>query len=153
EPLQTLALSPDGKHLALVGFTSKPPGPGIVPAAGVVLGDSYFPEPFVRMRDIATGKEVMRFIEPGHEKKAEAARGFESLTFTPDGKTLLAGAVDGTLYAGTLAGAKEPRGIWRGSGRITAVAASFDSRTAAVAIGAAIHLIDLASGKDIFPIT
>jgi RNA polymerase sigma factor (sigma-70 family) len=152
ESLQTLALSPDGKHLAFVGFITKPPGPGIVPAPGVILGDFYYPEPFVHVWDVAAEKEVRRFMEPGHEKKPDEARGFESLAFTPDGKTLLAGSVDGGMYTCSLERSKEPRRIWQGSGRVSAVTASPDSKTAAVAVGSTIHLIDLASGKDVFPI-
>src|SRR5262249_56973757 len=32
KPLQTLALSPDRKLLAIIGYITKPPGPGVVPA-------------------------------------------------------------------------------------------------------------------------
>jgi RNA polymerase sigma factor (sigma-70 family) len=153
EHVQALTLSPDGKLLAIVGFVTKPPGPGVVPAPGVVLGDFYYPAPFVRIWDVATGKEVRRFIEPGQDKKPDDGRGFESLAFSSDGKTLLAGAVDGALYACTLAADKEPRRVWRGAARINVVAVSRDNKSAAVAIGATIHLIDLATGKDVFPMT
>src|SRR5262249_10352727 len=151
KPLQTLALSPDRKLLAIIGYITKPPGPGVVPAGpGIVLGDMYYPEPFIRIWDIDTGKEVRRFGEPGHEKKAEDGRGFKSVDFTADGKTLLASAVDGALYACSLAGAQEPRRVWRGPGRISAIAASPNGKIAAVATGSTVYLIDVASGKDVF---
>jgi RNA polymerase sigma factor (sigma-70 family) len=150
-PIQTLALSPDGKLLATVGYVTKPPKAA---AAGGGFVIDYIPEPFIHIWDVATGKEVRRFVEPAWEKKAEEKRGFRSLAFVSDGKTLLAATYyDGALYACTLAGAKEPRRVWRSSAQISAVAASPDGKTAAVATGSTVHLIDLASGKDISPIT
>jgi WD40 repeat protein len=150
--LKTLALSPDGKFLAIVGYITKPAKPAAGAAGGGFVIES-FPEPIIRIWDVAAGKEMRRFVEPAWEKKTEEKRGFWSLAFVPGGKSLLAAAVDGTLYVCDLAGAKDPRRGWGSSAQISALAASPDSKIAAVATGSTVHLIDLASGKDVFPIT
>jgi RNA polymerase sigma factor (sigma-70 family) len=147
-PLQTLALSPDGKLLAIVGYIPKPPKGA---AAGGAFVIENIPEPFIRIWDVAAGKEARRIVEPAWEKKAEEKRGFRSLAFGSDGKTLLA-AFDGALYACDLAADKEPGRVWQSTTQISAIAASPNAKAAAVATGSTIHLIDLASGKDVFPI-
>jgi WD40 repeat protein len=151
-PLQTITLSPDSKLLAFVEYKVDLPGPGAA-AAGGGIGISYAPEPFIRIWDITARKEVRRFVQPGWEKKAAEKRGFHSLVFVPNGRTLLASAWDGVLYECDLGGTKEPRPVWSGSGQSSAIAASPDGKVAAVAIGSTIHLIDIATGKDVSPST
>jgi RNA polymerase sigma factor (sigma-70 family) len=142
--IKTLALSPDGKLLATVGQTTKPGGPGL---PGVLFSIA---DPFIRLWDVATGKEVRRLDEPAGAQKAELKRGFESVAFAAGGKVLLAGSAEGVLYACEPAAAKELRRVWQGTPFLRALAASADGKTAAVASGAVVHLIDLASGKEVF---
>jgi WD40 repeat protein len=47
-PLKTLALSPDRKLLAIVGYIKKPRGPVVVPA-GAGIDETYLPEPFIHI--------------------------------------------------------------------------------------------------------
>jgi WD40 repeat protein len=151
--VRALALSPNGNLLAIVGCITKPAGPGFIPAAGAGIVNITLPEPFIRIWDVGAEKEVRRLVQPTSKQNAEENPGFQCLAFAPGGKTLLATAADGTLYECDLAGTKELRRVWRGSGQISAVTVSPDGKTAAVATIGAIHLIDLASGKDVFPIT
>jgi WD40 repeat protein len=141
--IKILALSPDGKLLATVGQTPKPGGPGV---PGVLF---FIADPFIRLWDVATGKEVRRLDEPAAAQKADDKRGFESVVFAAGGKVLLAGSAGGVLYACEPAG-KELRRVWQGTPFLRALAASADGKTAAVASGAVVRPIDLASGKEVF---
>src|SRR5262249_34640567 len=72
----TLAFSPDGKRLAFGGY--------------------WFPS--VCLWDVAAGKQVHTFENwaEGWEKKAFVEEG-PTLAFTPDGRTLVGGARDGSV--------------------------------------------------------
>jgi RNA polymerase sigma factor (sigma-70 family) len=152
-PLKALALSRDGKLLAIVGTIRIPAPPGAAIRPGVIMGDSFYPEPVVRIWDVAAAKELRRFVAPLRETNVEWRRGFDSVAFAPDGKTLLAGGGDGGLYVCSVAEAKEPRQVWANSDQISALTAAPNANIAAVGTSAAIHLIDLATGKDILPTT
>jgi WD40 repeat protein len=130
---QRMAVSPDGALLAVSTSNENAAGGGI------------------EIWNVADGKKV-RQISPVPEKEAGKPRGFGPLAFTPNGKSLLAGGKDGSLYACDLAGGKEPRRVWQGSATLWAVAASADGKTTAVSAGTSVYLIDWTSGKDLVAI-
>jgi WD40 repeat protein len=140
-PILSLSLSPDGKRLVTTGYTAKNAGPGVT---------MHVPQGFARVWDVTTGKELRRVDQPAEHQKDEHTRGFRAFAFTRDGKSLLAGGGDGSLYVCPVTGRQGPQRLWRGAGSIGAITASPDGKTAAVATGAAIHLLDLSSGKDVF---
>jgi RNA polymerase sigma factor (sigma-70 family) len=134
------ALSRDGKLMATVGYTAKPAGANVIVTT---------PHQFIQIWDTTTEKETGRLDEPKQDQKDEETAGFRSVTFTPDGKIVLACTGPGTVYAFDLIGAMAPRPLWQSSTRAQIVAASPDGKAVALATGAAIHLLDLASGKEI----
>ena len=73
------------------------------------------------------------------------------MDFTPDGKSLLVGASDGNLYAFDLVAGNQPRRVSIISSSAGTLAVSPDGKTAAVAVGPGIRLIDLATGKNLVP--
>jgi RNA polymerase sigma factor (sigma-70 family) len=117
--------SPDGKHLATGGYAQE---------------DGVY---YAQLWDVATGNELRRFAV-GHERNQP----IESLAFSHDG-TRLAGACwrDGRLRLFEVATGRELRTFPRIGENVPSVAFSPDGKTVAAA-GDAIHLYDLASGKE-----
>jgi RNA polymerase sigma factor (sigma-70 family) len=141
--IKRIALSGDGKLLATVGYTSKADGPGSFISV---------PDSFIRIWETTTGRELRRLVAPAWSQKADQGWGIESVAFSPGGKLLVTSSADNALYVCDPAGGSQPRRLWQGSVRIHAVAASPKGQTVAVSAGAAIHLIELASGKEAFPL-
>jgi RNA polymerase sigma factor (sigma-70 family) len=114
------AFSPDGKLLAAGGYDS--------------------PKYFIRLWDVATGKEIRKFN--GH------TGGVRSLAFTPDGATLASGGDDGRLRLWDVTTGKEQRNVKVADGkRVRSVAVAPDGKMVAVA-GSSLRVIDLATGAE-----
>jgi RNA polymerase sigma factor (sigma-70 family) len=124
-----LAVSPDGTRLAVLATREDE-------TDGRIL-----------VWDVSSGRQIGPPVEPAAAAKSKGLWGFESIAFTPNGKTLVAGA-DGTLYACDLAGNASLRPVYRNT-HASAVAVSPDGKTVGVAVGATVCLVDLASGKDL----
>ncbi len=112
--VHSLCYSPDGKLLASAG------------------GDST-----ARLWDVATGREVRRFVDPKSEW-------IGSVAISPDGKTLVTGGR--TVRVWDVASGQEAYGL---PYRSANVALSQDGKTLAVAAGEGIHVWDLAQGREL----
>jgi WD40 repeat protein len=116
------AFSPDGKLLAVDGYESE--------------GPKYF----TRLWDIASGKEVRRFVG--------GRGGLRSLAFSPDGKTLAGGGdSDGRFRLWDVTTGKERHAPPADGTRIRSIAFTPDGRTVAAA-GRSIRLYDPATGRE-----
>ncbi|HEY1381149.1 MAG TPA: sigma-70 family RNA polymerase sigma factor [Gemmataceae bacterium] len=114
------AFSPDGTLLAAGGYDS--------------------PKYFIRLWDVATGKEVRKFN--GH------AGGVRTAAFSPDGATLASGGDDGRLRLWDVATGQERRNVkLADSRRVRSVAFAPDGKTVATA-GTSLRLIDPATGTE-----
>jgi WD40 repeat protein len=81
------------------------------------------------------------------------SRGYLSLAFSPDGKTLLAGGFDDKLRLFDVATAKETKQLEGHEASITAVAFSFDGKLAASGdLTGRIRLWDVVKGKETVPV-
>jgi RNA polymerase sigma factor (sigma-70 family) len=129
-----LAVSPDGKLLASGGFCPARLGPD---------GKLVVTAPKIHLWDTATGKEVRTW---------EAQGAVRQLIFSRDGKTLLSRSdgSEGTIRRWDVATGKESA-KYRVPG-LTAygpVALLPDGKTLLAACGSGLHLLDLASGKEV----
>jgi RNA polymerase sigma factor (sigma-70 family) len=129
---QRLVVSPEGALLALHTI-QQPAGIGS----------------WIYLWDVATSKEIRQIVDAMPQEKTMRPPGFGPLAFAPDGKSLLVGGIDRHLRLYDLTAEKEPRQVWQGPCFFRAVAASPDGKTAAVAAGDSIHVVDLASGTEV----
>lgn len=134
-----LALSPDGKVLASLGAAKMVEKPN---ANTTYI--SWRTDEFVRLLDVATGKETRRL---GPDKDA-----FQELVFAPDGKTIF--TVSGkSLGAWDAATGRELRRYSGFEGVPFSFALSPDGKMVAAEDGrGVIRQIDVASGKDLVPV-
>lgn len=135
-----LALSPDGAMLATLGETQ---------------GEWYYPwDNFIRIWDLATGKETCRLTMPIHKRFGDRSLGFNTLAFDPDGKTLVTAGQDDMLRFWNPRTGTERRSIslgsrtYMGNAATAALAFAIDGKTLAVGTNA-IRLIDTASGREV----
>ncbi len=137
-----IAWSPDGKLLASIDET-KDVHQG---------GASWHPDNRVHLWDTATGKEVRQLVMPAKEIYPKVWGGFFSVGFAPDGKTIVTGAMDGTLRFWDTATGRERRQVAGFAGSAGYFVFAPDGQSVAVTDGhAAIRLIDLATGMDRLP--
>jgi RNA polymerase sigma factor (sigma-70 family) len=115
------AFSPDGKVLAAGGYDHE--------------GGPYFG----RLWEVATGKELRRFVS--------GKGGLRTLAFAPDGKTLAGGCGGGRLRLWDVATGKEQRTFPPDGPSIRSVAFAPDGKTVAAA-GDSVRLYDPATGKE-----
>jgi WD40 repeat protein len=142
ERVGQVALSTDGKLLASVGHL-KIEGRGY---------SSWHPSNRVRIWDTSTGAEARSLAMPAQDILPNVPAGFMALRFTPDGKTLVTGGLDGKLRVWDAATGKERRRVGGFAGAPSAFAFTPDGKTLALADGGlTIRLIDLASGEDRLP--
>jgi WD40 repeat protein len=115
------AFTPDGKWLAGGGY------------------DSENGQCVVRLWDVATGKQLSRFVG--------GQGGYRSLAFSPDRKLLAGGGDEGVLRLWDVATGKELRTTPKDGYRVRSVAFSPDGKTVAAA-GDMVRLYDPATGKE-----
>jgi WD40 repeat protein len=134
-----LTLSPDGKLLASLGMSL----------------EWYYPwDNFIRIWDVASGKETRRLTMPIHKRFVDQSLGFNTLAFAPDGKTLVTAGQDDILRFWNPGTGTELRSIslgsrtYVGTGATAALAFAPDGKTLAVGTNA-ITLIDTASGRKV----
>jgi WD40 repeat protein len=133
-----LALSGDGSLLATVGMTEVKVGNG-----------AWFPsDNFIRIWDVASGKELRQLKMPVKKGFGDYPQGFHFLTFAPDGKTLVTTGQDDLVRFWNPATGEEVRRMSLSSRGATLLSFSADGKTLAIGTNA-IRLIDLASGKDV----
>jgi WD40 repeat protein len=130
---QQMVLSPDGTLLAGRGYGAKDP------------------ERCIHIWEAASGKEVRQITVTPKVDLPGWSTHFTALAFAPDGKTLYAGGVDGTLIGWDPRTGKEVRRIGQDIGVPFALAFAPDGKTVAAPFSSLIHLIDTASGKERFP--
>jgi len=132
-----IVMSADGTLLASLGLREEKNGALTI----------QYPESLIRVWDVASGKELRQLRNPPSQKFTEHELRTYTLTFAPDGKTLISVANDGVLrFWDTVAG-KELRHFPIGLRGQLAFALSPDGKRLALA-GGTISVIDLASGKE-----
>ncbi len=137
-----IAWSPDGKLLASVDVTKES-------SQG---GSAWYPDNRVRVWNTATCKEVRQLVLPAKEVHPKLWAGFSSVGFAPDSKTIVTGAMDGTLRFWDATSGRELRQIADFAGSAGDFAFAPGGRTMAVTDGnATIRLIDPATGTDRLP--
>jgi WD40 repeat protein len=168
-PIDGLVLFPDGKTLAGVSARNTVLFWDVATGAPVrrfdghdsnVTAVAYSPrgdtlatgsssDGTVRLWDPATGKERRRL--PALDGKGwRHGFAFSALAFTPDGRAVASGHVDGVVHLREVATGKEVRSfdhktnVW-----VVAIAFSPDGKTLASACGTKVGLWDVASGKAI----
>jgi RNA polymerase sigma factor (sigma-70 family) len=138
EPVALVALSPDGKLLASVGY--RPPK-AVAPGVTANLPDNR-----VRVWDATTGKELRSLVP---DTKATAPPGLVAVAFAPDGKTAVTIGIDNVLRVWDAATGRPLRSFVGCSTNLGALALSADGKLAAFANGGtAVRVLDLATGKD-----
>lgn len=168
--VERLSVSPDGRVLASIGATKIEHG----------MGTHWQADSFVRLWDVNTGKEIRRLgiaasehlpatstVPPSAQANQSVSVGqsrriFDStlptldylncLTFSPDGRLLVAGRADYAVHVWDVSTGKELRRFEGASGYTGAVAVSRDGRMlASVHGGNNIRLRDFQTGKDLTP--
>jgi RNA polymerase sigma factor (sigma-70 family) len=165
-----LALSPDGRYLALDMWSDKPPYE--VQVCDATTGKERFrltghqkpvscvayssdgktiatagDEAVIRLWDAATGKRLLRL--DGH-KPVDGYRGnMLAVAFSPDGKQLVSGGIDNTVRLWDVAKGKEMRRFGKHKGGVLCVAFTPDGKQVLTGgFDAPIRLWDAATGKE-----
>jgi RNA polymerase sigma factor (sigma-70 family) len=147
DAVRGLVVSPDGSRMAILGYTRKPQ-PG---------GESWVPEPCVRVWNLAAGKEARRIAAPPGRPVYAASNAFHSAVFTPDGKALLTSGWDRVLRVWDPAAGTELRRFADFDGCPGAMAFTRDGKALAVAelavaeSGQAVRIRDWATGRGLVP--
>jgi WD40 repeat protein len=143
---------PSRAPVAAVAFT--PDGKTVVTAAGLAL----------HLWDTATGREIPRFqgrhqsrnlLYPmdwrGQEVRSLGGRQpkIGAMAIAPDGKILVSGAEDGSLWQWDLSTGREIRQVQGLKGAIESIAFAPDGKTFGIADRRGIYLMDSSSGKEI----
>ncbi len=137
-----IALSPDSSLLALVGVKRDERNGAI----------HYLSDDRIGLWDIASGKKVLDIIASEKIDNSIHHEGPQSMTFSPDGKTLWTGGYHGVLTVWDVATGKETRSFADHRGWLPAVAIAPDGKTFAVAdCGMTVRIRDVASGRDLAP--
>jgi RNA polymerase sigma factor (sigma-70 family) len=155
--VMTVALSGDGQLLATLGATAQRSLPG-----GPSYSFSF--DRFIRIWNVATGKEVRQLAMPLVESGRPGPRDFHGdfygskgrtfMTFAPDGTTLIGAGDDGVIRFWDPAAGKEVRRVSLGYRGTATMAIAPDGKTYAVAAGggpSSVFLVDAASGQLLFP--
>jgi RNA polymerase sigma factor (sigma-70 family) len=164
-----LALSPDGRCLALDAWADKPPhevrvcdattgkvrlrlGPHRKPVSCVVYSPdgkrvaTAGDEAVIRLWDAATGKCLHTL--GGHEPVTGYQGHMLAVAFSPDGKQLVSGGIDKTVRVWDVAAGKEVRRLGRHKGGVLCVAFTPDGKQVLTGgFDEPIRLWDAASGK------
>jgi WD40 repeat protein len=127
-----MAFSPDGGLLGLIGQPKNRPGQ-------------------IHVWELATARELTRIEAPVRSNPDVLGR-FSALVFTPDCKSLLTTGDDDWISAWKLATGKEQRRIARGVADSSSLSIAPNGKTAAIAAGMLIRIIDLATGEDVIPV-
>ncbi len=116
-----LAFSPDGKRLATGGTAIRHGfGPGNRDLGSPDLSDA------IHLWDVATGADLLQF--PAEPTSTKGDRHVNSLAFTPDGRALISGEMDGSIVIYDAATA-DVRATLRGhQNEVRAVSVSADGR-------------------------
>jgi RNA polymerase sigma factor (sigma-70 family) len=141
-----IAVSPDDRLLATVGSQWK-----------ILSQDEHGGsmveelEPFIRIWDVSSGKEVRRLATPPSQKKPWQ-QGAESFLFAPDGKTLFSNGPGPVLRAWEVDTGKVLRAMPLDCYAAWGLALSGDgTRLATAAGGLTLRLFDAHTGKDLAP--
>jgi WD40 repeat protein len=142
-----IAVSPDGSLLATVGSQWKPLAP-LKDGAGTMVEEI---DSFIRIWDVAAGKEVRRLVSP--KRKDE---GFwhspDSFLFAPGSKTLFSNGPGRALRAWDVSTGKELRTMPLDCYAAWGLALSRGGKVLATAAGGlTIRLFDARTGKDLAP--
>ncbi|HZY84054.1 MAG TPA: sigma-70 family RNA polymerase sigma factor [Gemmataceae bacterium] len=144
EGVRQVALSPDGRLLAIIGHVKH-------------VGEDvtyWHADNRVRLRDARTGKELHSLVMPTRELRPHFPTGFMDMRFAPDGKTLVTGGLDGVVRLWDTATGKERRRFGGFAGGPSSIAFTPDGKALALVEGSsAIRVIDLATGADRLPLT
>ncbi len=166
-----LALSPDGRWLALDIWSDKPPH--VVRVCDLTTGEvrlrlaehqkpvscvSFSPdgkliatagdEAVIRLWDATTGKLVRRL--DGHQPVVGYRDHMLSVAFSPDGKLLVSGGVDKTVRLWDVANGKELRRLGEHKARLLCVAFTPDGKQALTGgFEEPIRVWDAATGKEV----
>jgi WD40 repeat protein len=138
-----MALSPDGALLAAIVFREPERGE----PSYTVIGR-------ISLWDVTTGQFLRQLpvtIKDPEVRRGAAGWSVASVAFAPDGKTVYAGGVDGTLIGWDPRTGKEVRRVGADLRYPLALCFTPDGKTVAANLGPTIRLIDLASGADRFP--
>jgi RNA polymerase sigma factor (sigma-70 family) len=136
-----VALSPDGKLVASVDATKE-----VWKDGG---GTSWHPHNRVRLWDAATGKELRQLTPPPRVPAPRISDRLMALAFSPDGKTLVTGGLDGVLRFWDLATGRPLRQVPGFVGSPTALTFAPDGKTLALGDALTVRRIDVRTGKDL----
>jgi RNA polymerase sigma factor (sigma-70 family) len=137
QPVNRLAVSPDGKHVASVELHIAKRG-----ASSVFQSDNR-----IHVWDVNSGNEVAGLLDPAGGTSSDSTQGSNDLLYSADGKQLVSVTIDGILRVWDAHTAKQQRQYPLGYASVGALAFSPDGQTLAVG-GAAIRLFDWATGKE-----
>ncbi len=137
QPVNRLAVSPDGKRVASVELHIAKRG-----ASSVFQSDNC-----IHFWDVNTGKEVVGLLEAAGGSSSDSSQGCNDLLYSPDGKQLVSVTIDGILRVWDAHTAKQERQYPLGYASASTLAFSPDGQTLAVG-GSAIRLFDWATGKE-----